>query len=204
MEPVAPPFASPSAAARPSAGSIPDLTRRLSGGEEAAFEEFHALYFDRIYEFALVLSRGDEHESRAITQDTLLRVARRARAFSDEAAFWNWLKAIARNSARDGGRKRLRYFSLLRRFSFQWNAPTLPPDAAEENRLPVLLEESLHELEPGERELLCAKYLRGASVKQLSAESGLTPKAVESRLLRLRRALRNTILRKLRDPETRP
>jgi len=37
-------------------------------------------------------------------------------------------------------------------------------------------------------------------MRELAARSGLTEKAVESRLLRLRRALREGILRKLRRP----
>src|SRR5690348_2963141 len=45
-------------------GDISSLTRRLASGDEEAFRRFHALYFDRLYRFLLVVSRGQEHEAR--------------------------------------------------------------------------------------------------------------------------------------------
>ena len=64
----------------------------------------------------------------------------------------------------------------------------------------VRLAECLDEIEPADRRLLEAKYLDGTSVRELSAETGLTEKAVESRLGRLRRHLRGIMLNKLRAP----
>jgi RNA polymerase sigma factor (sigma-70 family) len=63
-----------------------------------------------------------------------------------------------------------------------------------------LLEESLDELEPQDRRLLENKYVNGETVRDLSAMAGLSEKAVESRLLRLRRRLRARIMEKLRIP----
>ncbi|HLP77611.1 MAG TPA: sigma factor, partial [Candidatus Paceibacterota bacterium] len=87
-----------------SQSSIALLTKRVAGGDHAAFEEFHERYFDRLYQFLLVITRGEEHQAQEALQETLLRVARHARVFEDEETFWCWLKAIARNTARDGGR----------------------------------------------------------------------------------------------------
>jgi DNA-directed RNA polymerase specialized sigma24 family protein len=50
--------------------------------------------------------------------------------------------------------------------------------------------------------LIEGKYLDGQTVKELSALTGLTDKAVESRLGRLRRRVRELMLRKLRTHET--
>jgi len=63
-----------------------------------------------------------------------------------------------------------------------------------------LLEESLGELPPEDRVLLENKYLEGDTVRDLSAVAGVSEKAMESRLLRLRRQLRERILAKLRAP----
>ena len=49
------------------------LTRRLAAGDEAAFREFHARYFDRLYYFLLVVTHGQELEAQEALQDTLLR-----------------------------------------------------------------------------------------------------------------------------------
>jgi RNA polymerase sigma factor (sigma-70 family) len=72
--------------------------------------------------------------------------------------------------------------------------------AVEESRLRGLLEESLAKLDPEDRRLLEGKYLEGSSVKDLAELAGLTGKAVESRLLRARRVVREFILRKLKTP----
>jgi DNA-directed RNA polymerase specialized sigma24 family protein len=50
----------------------------------------------------------------------------------------------------------------------------------------------LEELDPQDRLLLEGKYLNGETVKELSAQTGLTDKAVESRLGRLRRPCANS------------
>lgn len=172
------------------------LTRRLAAGEEDAFRQFQSLYFDRLYRFLLVVARGDETQAREALQETLVRVARHARRFDSEDAFWCWLAAIGRNAARDAGRKECRYSALLAKFtrSSQPDSPSPGQDGA----LAAALEESVEELEPGDRVLLEGKYLDGQRVRELAAQAGLTEKAVESRLLRLRRQLREGILKKLK------
>jgi RNA polymerase sigma-70 factor (ECF subfamily) len=177
------------------ASQVAQLTRRLAAGDEAAFREFHARYFDRFYRFLLVATHGQEHEAQEALQQTFLRVVRYVRVFESEDVFWGWLKAVARSAARDGDRKQQRYAVLLQRFAFQSSQSTVPID--DENRLSALLEESLAELPPEERHLVEAKYLEGFTVKELVTQTGLTEKAIESRLERLRRILRDRLLKKL-------
>jgi RNA polymerase sigma-70 factor (ECF subfamily) len=181
-------------------GPIAVLTRRLAAGDDDAFREFHSRYFDRLYQFLLVVARGREDEAQEALQETLLRVARYARVFEDEDAFWCWLKVVARSAARDGGRKRRRYFALLENFASRWRYGGDSPRAAEENRLAAILAEGLEELPMEDRRLIESKYLEGAAVKELSELTGLTDKAVESRLLRARRQLREILLKKLKEP----
>lgn len=175
------------------------LTRRLAAHDQEAFREFHARYFDRLYQFLLVVARGREHEAREALQETMLRVASRARVCEDEEQFWCWLKAVARNAARDGGRKENRYRSLLTRFFTRGQTEGTTTVDNEEARLQALLTETLDELAPDERQLVEGKYFNGTAVKELSADTGLTEKAVESRLLRLRRHLRERLLKKINE-----
>jgi RNA polymerase sigma-70 factor (ECF subfamily) len=176
------------------------MTRRLAAGDDDAFREFHSLYFDRLYQFLLVVARGREDEAQEALQETLLRVARYAREFENEDVFWCWLKVIARSAARDGGRKRRRYFALLENFALCWRNGAESSRAAEESRLTAILAEGLEELPTEDRRLIEGKYLEGAAVKELSELTGLTDKAVESRLLRARRQLREILLKKLHEP----
>ena len=190
------PSASPTRDATPP--GVAELTRRLAAGEEMAFREFHARYFNRLHHFLLAVTRGQEHAARDALQETLLRVARHARVFDDEEIFWGWLKAVARNAARDGGRKQRSYLALLEKFSLLRPGPV--PSAAEDNRLRAALDETLAALDEADRRLITGKYLRGDTVAELATQTGLTPKAIESRLLRLRRALGETLFQKLRAP----
>jgi RNA polymerase sigma-70 factor (ECF subfamily) len=179
--------------------NVRELTRGLTAGDERAFCEFHSRYFDRLYQFLLVVARGCEDEAREALQHTLLRVVRYARVFDSEEAFWCWLKVLARSAARDAGRKQHRYLALLQDFARGRRAENQPAQF-EEGRLQVVLQECLEELEPSDRWLVESKYLDGVSVKELAEEAGLTQKAVESRLLRLRKQLRLRTLEKLRIP----
>jgi RNA polymerase sigma-70 factor (ECF subfamily) len=172
------------------------LTRKLAVGDEAAFSEFHALYFDRLYRFLLVETHGDEQEAQEALQQTFVRLVKYVRAFESGEVFWCWLKAVARSAARDGNRKQQRYSALLQRFALQPSGfETASPDV--ENVLLELLEDSLAELLPEERRLLEAKYIEGFTVKEIVAETGMTEKGIESRLDRLRQAVRKRILKKL-------
>jgi RNA polymerase sigma factor (sigma-70 family) len=176
---------------------ITQLTRRLAAGDEDAFRQFHAEYFDRLYRFLLVITHGQEDQSQEALQQTLLRVVRYIRVFESEEVFWSWLKAVARSAARDANRKQRRYSKLLERFASLFHPSPRNSAPYEEDRLASVLEESLAELEPLERRLLEAKYIEGSTVTELCDQTGLTPKAIESRLARLRQAVRERILKKL-------
>jgi RNA polymerase sigma-70 factor (ECF subfamily) len=182
------------------AGDIESLTRRLATGDETAFSEFHTRYFDRLYQFLLIVSHGQEEEAQEALQQTFLRVVRYARVFNSEESFWCWLKAVARNVARDAGRKQQRYWGLLKRFAIR----SVQVGPCSLNDLDHLLrdelDEILSELAPEDRLLLERKYIEGASVKELSSRTGLTEKAIDSRLVRLRRRLRGELLKRLNSP----
>src|SRR5438093_5922283 len=181
-------------------GDIESLTRRLAAGEETAFSEFHTRYFDRLYQFLLVVSHGREDEAQEALQQTFLRVVRYARVFNSEESFWCWLKTVARSVARDAGRKQQRYWGLLKRFAIRTSPEGSNALADPDHRLRAELDESLSELAPEDRLLLENKYIQGASVKELSSQTGLTEKAIDSRLVRLRRHLREELLKKLNSP----
>jgi RNA polymerase sigma-70 factor (ECF subfamily) len=177
---------------------IAQLTCRLVDGDEVAFREFHARYFDRLYRFLLAVTHGNEQEAQEALQQTFLRILRYVRTFEREDIFWSWLKMVARSAACDGTRKQRRYLGLLERFTF-WrqqgsSSATLPH---EESWLLALLEESLAQLAPEDRLLLESKYVDGFTIKELAAQNGVTDKSLESRLERLRRSLRKRILKKL-------
>jgi RNA polymerase sigma-70 factor (ECF subfamily) len=109
------------------------------------------------------------------------------------------VKVLARSAARDAGRKEQRYLALLHRFALGWSGALQQETVPEEQDLRGLVDESLEELNPEDRALIEGKYMQDESVRELASKTGLTDKAVESRLLRLRRQLRERILKNLRS-----
>ena len=176
------------------------LTMGLVAGDENAFRAFHENYYSRLLRYHLVLARGDEQHAREALQETFGRVARGAKRFDSEEAFWGWLAVVARSSAIDGGRRRQRYWSLLKNYATAWRAPEPPGDDA---LLHELLEKKLQSLAADDRALLAAKYFQGVPVRELARQTGQSEKAVEARLHRLRRQLRDQLLNSLRNERSR-
>ena len=162
--------------------AVAALTARLVAGEEAAWREFHAGYFDRLLRYLLVVSRGDEEAARESLQAALVKIVRHVRRFDREEAWWGWLTVVARSCVIDGARRQSRYRALLERYAGIFSAPQI----AAPERLPEMLDECLEALRPKESALLSAKYRDGQSVASLATESGCSEKAMESRLARLR------------------
>jgi RNA polymerase sigma-70 factor (ECF subfamily) len=184
----------------PARDSILLLTQRLAAGEEEAFIEFHHRYFDRLYHFLLVITRGQEAEAQEALQLTFLRVVRYRRAFEHENAFWCWLKVLARSAARDAGRKQQRYQTLLNRFALWRRDSPAEFISHTDDQLHQSLDECLSDLDETDRALIESKYIDGTTIRELCAQTGSTEKAMESRLLRLRRRLRQNLLNKLKSP----
>lgn len=164
----------------------------MAQGNERAFAQFFDGYFNRLLRYLLAIHRGDDASAKDALQDTLARVAKHVRCFEEEKAFWDWLTVLARSAARDLGRKQNRYRSLLARF-FDHPERDPSPDDDSEQRLNAALDNALLSLPVDDRRLLERKYFAGSTVRELAREQHATEKAIESRLLRARRQLREAI-----------
>jgi len=186
----------------PAISPIAVLTIGLAASDEAAFREFHAQYFGRLLRYQLVLARGDEQSARDALQETFTRVARKARRFDDEAAFWSWLTVLARSAAIDGNRRRSRYVAMLKKFAFGRRRAFSEPAQNADAQLHEHLERALDALATDDRALLEAKYFSKSSVREIAVRCGVTEKSIESRLLRVRGELRKKILHFLRHEQS--
>src|SRR5688572_16748226 len=173
------------------AAEIAQLTTQMARGDENAFREFYARYFNRLFGYLLVLTRGREDAAQEALQSAMLRVLKHVKRFNDEPAFWCWLTVLARTALVDQERKRNRYEACLERFG-QEN-----PSAAE-SHLMECLKGSLAHLPPEEAALIERKYFEGESVAQIAAALNLSEKTVESRLGRIRQKLKDKTLELLK------
>lgn len=176
----------------------------MANGDENAYRAFHAAYFDRLLRYLLVVAAGDEHAAREALQSTLLRVVRHIRAFDDEAVFWSWLTVLARSALADQRRGRRRYLAFLDRFTRHAASSSEPAAAEPLVPLDALLAEQLHRLDAEEHSLLDWKYRENLPVRVIATRLGVSEKAVESRLARLRGKLKDAILGRLSAPATPP
>jgi len=172
----------------------------MAAGDEAAFRAFYDAYYDRLWRYLLVVASGDEDAAREALQSTLVRVVRYIKVFQEEPVFWGWLTVLARTAFSDQSRKRRRYLAFLQRFTWHSQSETnLGPEPHADSRLLALLDRDLTQLPPDDRELLEAKYFSRQPVRELAREHQTTEKAIESRLVRIRRKLKASILQALKD-----
>jgi RNA polymerase sigma-70 factor (ECF subfamily) len=181
---------------------IAALTRRMAGGDEMAWRTFYNAYFDRLWRYLLVVAAGHEDTAREALQAALLRVARHIKVFPDENIFWSWLTVLARSAFADETKKRRRYVSFLDRFTGQ-TAIELDghSDPQTDERLKNLLERHVALLPPDEQQLVEQKYFEHHSVREIAIELQTTEKAIESKLSRVRKKLKDAVLAELNEPK---
>jgi len=167
-------------------------------GDETAWRDFEQRYFSRLLRYLLVLTGGRQEAAQEALQTALLRVVRYIKPFASEEVFWSWLTVVARSCVVDEQRKRTRYFHLLDRFFkrcvIEDHVSADRPAAGPQTDLMALLDQNLAALPGEDRRLLEQKYFARKSVKIIADETGTTEKAVESRLVRVRRKLHAAIL----------
>ena len=186
-----------------SAGSSIDLaalTHRMVRGEEAAYREFYESYFGRLLRYLLVLTAGREAVAKDALQATMLRVIRHIRVFDSEPVFWSWLSVLARSALVDEQRKHGRYLGLLERL-FQGRGTAAPADQPADARLLILLQDNLAALPEEDRGLVERKYFDREPVREIAQKTGCTEKAIESRLVRIRRQLKDMVLAQLKEED---
>ena len=133
---------------------------------------------------------ADRNEAEDVLQESLLELCRSLSRLKDEKAFLPWLRRLVRNNAADHGRRR----GVRREVPLEAAAGRGTPsesgkgmEAAERRRE---LFAALAGLEEEEREMLTLRHEAGMSLEEISAATGQSLRAVESRLFRARRALR--------------
>jgi len=180
---------------------ITGLTVALVAGNEASFGIFYEHYYDRLFRYLIVLTRGDEPRTRDLLQVTLVKVVRAIKPFAEECQFWRWLKTVARNTFFDSIRLASRAPNLIPLFETDAGHAQAPSDDHEERLLLEALDACLSELAPPDRELVEACYLRNLGQQEAAKQLDTTAKAVESKLARIRHKLRLAILKRLRHED---
>lgn len=163
-----------------------------------AYQQFFDLYCNRLFRYLLVVAAGDEELARDALQLTMMRLVRYIKRFDSAEVFWSWLTVLARSALADEQRKHRRYLGLLDRFFRREQARLALVDNAADTTLLQSLENGLANLSLEERDLVERKYFLAQSVRAIASQLQITEKAIESRLVRIRKKLKNSILAQLK------
>lgn len=176
------------------------LVERLLRGETAAFNEFFAQNFGRLYRFAAARIR-DEAAAHDIVQETLCRAVRTLHAFRGEAALFTWLCQICRSQLSDyferHGKHLKRFVPIEDDPDIQAALDSMAAPAADPAQLSrrdeVLrfVQVVLDRLPPNYGNALEWKYVEGVSVEEIAGRLGLQHAAAQSLLQRARAAFRD-------------
>ena len=173
------------------------LVERLVAGEEAAFEEFFALYFPRLYRFVLSRLRRDPALAEEIVQAALCKVVTRFDAFRGESTLFSWLCTFCRHELGAYLRRSHRAFALSLEDPAAESVVESLADSREEAteaiervELSTRVHATLDTLPGHYGDVLEWKYLQGLSVNEIAERLRLSPKAAESLLTRARQAFR--------------
>lgn len=158
------------------------LTCAMQRGDEAAWRRFHDRYYEDLRRVAL--AKGvSESEVADVIQRSYLRILKHLKVFTSEDDLRAWCCCLLRSEVIDASRRTARRLSMIERFK-EWVA---------EKSTHWMGVDLLEGMESSERMLLERHYIEGWSQAELAAEEGVSVKAIESKMARLRRRARTLI-----------
>jgi RNA polymerase sigma-70 factor (ECF subfamily) len=176
------------------------LARRVLDADPAAFEEFFAAYFPRLYRFVLPRVAGNEDTAEEIVQRVLIRAIDRLRTYKGEASLLTWLCTFCRREIsawrhETGVSREVSFFDDKREVHAALeiladeNADD-PEKACHRREVSGLVQLTLDHLPNRYGDVLEWKYIHGLSVEEIAERLGVGYKAAESLLTRARASFR--------------
>ena len=173
------------------------LAARFAVGERVAFERIVALHAQRVARLAhRLLGWPDDVDD--VVQDVFLAAWRHRRKFrgdGGEHALAAWLNAITVNRCRTVRRRRLMRWARRKQLQTQSvEAPTPSADAsAMDEETSAVVRDAVRRLPARDREVLVLHYLEQTPIGELGPMLGLSRGAVDVRLHRARKRLRQKL-----------
>lgn len=182
------------------------LMIRLQNGQDTALNELMTLWQTPLFRF---ISRyvGDRDEALDLAQETFVRVYQNRQSYRPSARFSSWLFTIASNLCRNHLRWGRRHPTVsLAREDDPDDAPadatdTLPSpdrgpsDCAQRNDTACLVRASIQSLPHDLKTVVLLFEYEELSYEEIAGVLGCSPKAVETRLYRARKILREKLER---------
>jgi len=182
---------------------IPDamLVDQARAGDQQAFAELYARWFDPVYDFAARITR-DRDEAAAVTRDTFLRAMNTLAWLQEGASFRSWLFTIARNTVLNQLEHTVRTRPLPfddddgQAVAFDVVDPgriASPAEAVEADALASLVWEAAAGLDPKQLSLLDLHLRQGLDSGEIACVMGVTPNNGHVLVNRLKKAVEDAI-----------
>jgi len=175
---------------------------RLATGHDAALNDLMERHATKVFRF-LCRMLGNEDDANDLSQETFARVFRSCKSFRTDEKFSTWLFTIAANLARNQYRWRSRHPTISldaeNAGTEQSLGSTLPANSPAPNEEALAGERAeavrmaVKNLPEDLRGAIVLCEWEGRSVAEAATILETTPKAVESRLYRARRILRERL-----------
>ena len=167
------------------------LVRRLSDGDEAAFDAIYDAFRAPLFGFLRRLTRRRE-TAEDLLEETWLRLVKSARALRPDTRLAAWLYTVARNLFWSHCRSSLPHEARTVELVDLWPVADQRPsplEDAEASELACRLERALAALPARHREVLLLIAAEGLAPTEAAVVCGVTAEAFRQRLSRARSAL---------------
>lgn len=170
-----------------------ELVARFRRGDADAFGDIIAAHQQRITRLVhrLLGWSGDVED---VVQDVFLCALQHLHRFREEARLSTWLTTIAVNTCRSCQRRRV---LRLRNLSRVWRGTQNGKPPADSDEMHEEVRESVRRLPAKYRVPIVLRYFENLSVPEIGEALGLSLNAVEVRLSRARRHLKESLARQL-------
>ena len=170
-----------------------NLIRRMRAGDDDAVRDLYALYGQRLYAYALLLT-NDSATAEDVTQNTLVTAWRTARTFRGEGRLIAWLLGIIHHTAMKTLRGDAHYLDDLAEETVSVDQPS-PEEQAQVKDERRWVRQGMQSLSPEHRAVLELVFYQELSINETAQVLNVPPGTVKSRLSYARHHLRGVLTR---------
>ncbi len=187
----------------PDADESINLMLRLQQGDDLALNALMEHWQEPLVAFILRYA-GNEQDALDLAQETFVRIYESRARYRPSAKFSTWLFAIASNLCRNLARWRARHPAVSLHTPAEGNEPLAailpaagdsPADSAERHDLASAVREHIQALPHDLRTAILLSEFQDLSHDEIAEILGCSSKAVETRLYRARKILRESLAR---------
>jgi len=175
-----------------------DLVRRSIQGEQDAFEDLVRKYQDAVYGLAFHLT-GDFADAQDIAQQTFVTAYLRLSQLRDPGKFASWLNKITVNERVSWLRKQQRIVQHQGRIVYPSHPVLTPYQECEQRELDTAVRRALKSLSEKNRLAITLYYIDGLSQREVASFLGTSTSAVENRISRARKQLKEEMMKMMED-----